>query len=206
MVKNSGFVERMTDTVGSKSSRARLLLGAAGFSLLAFFAGCASPYKPVEQVLPQNIRKISIETFKNSTVYYGIEDKLTKQVTDEFIQDGRLEVTGSGAADGILRGSITRYVLEPLTYDENHVVREYKLRMLIDISLTDRVKNEVVWVEKNLEGTYRFFNVNLPGGITEEEAREVIWDKLARDILRRTIVGFGSVTGISEKKVPPKNE
>ncbi|MBI5573847.1 MAG: LptE family protein [Elusimicrobia bacterium] len=177
------------------------------FYLLPAFIGCSSaPYTPAPQVLPQNIRKVAIETFKNSTVYYGMEEKLTLAATNEFIRDGRLEVVNPQEADGILRGEITRYVLEPLTYDENHVVKEYKLWILVDIMLVDRLKNEVVWQEKNLEGNYRFFVSNIPGGITEEEAREIIWEKLARAILKRTIEGFGAVTGISEKKVPPKTE
>lgn len=176
------------------------------YLLLTAFTGCASHYTPAQQQLPQNIRKVAIETFKNSTVYYGMEEKLTLAATNEFIRDGRLEVVNSQEADGILRGEITRYVLEPLTYDENHVVKEYKLWILVDIMLVDRLKNEVVWQEKNLEGNYRFFVANIPGGITEEEAREIIWEKLARAILKRTIDGFGAVTGISDKKVPPKTE
>jgi hypothetical protein len=39
------------------------------------------------------------------------------------------------------------------------------------------------------------------GGMTEEEAREYIWDKLSRDIVKRTVKGFGSAAGISERKV-----
>ena len=41
-----------------------------------------------------------------------------------------------------------------------------------------------------------------PGGRTEEEAREALWDLFARDIVKRTLEGFGSVTGASENKVP----
>ncbi|PKM92928.1 MAG: hypothetical protein CVU80_00810 [Elusimicrobia bacterium HGW-Elusimicrobia-4] len=176
------------------------------FAIFLLIIGCASHYTPAPQQLPQNIRKVAIETFKNSTVYYGMEEKLTLAATNEFIRDGRLEVVNSQEADGILRGEITRYVLEPLTYDENHVVKEYKLWILVNIMLVDRLKNEVVWQEKNLEGNYRFFVSNIPGGITEEEAREIIWEKLAKAILKRTIDGFGAVTGISDKKVPPKTE
>ena len=176
------------------------------FYLLPLFIGCASPYKPTAQALPANIKKVSIETFKNSTVYYGIEDKLTTAVTNEFIRDGRLAVVNPDESDGVLFGEITRYVLEPLTYDENHVVKEYKLWILVTVSLIDKAKKVVLWQEKNLEGNYRFFVVNLPGGTTEEAAREIIWEKLSRNILKRTIEGFGSVTGISEKKVPPKTE
>ena len=172
--------------------------------LLPVFTGCASNYTPAPQLLPQNIKKIAIETFKNSTVYYGMEEKLTFAITNEFIRDGRLAVVNSNEADGILRGEITRYILEPLAYDENHVVKEYKLWILVDITLIDRLKNEVLWKEKNLEGNYRFFVYGIPGGITEEEAREIIWEKLVRAILKRTIEGFGAVSGISDKKVPPK--
>lgn len=184
-----------------------LLLSAVCYLLSAVLTGCgASHYTPAPQVLPQNIRKVAIETFKNSTVYYGMEEKLTFAITNEFIRDGRVAVVNSADADGILRGEITRYVLEPLTYDENHVVKEYKLWILVDIMLIDRLKNEVVMQEKNLEGNYRFFVSNVPGGISEEEAREIIWEKLSRNILKRTIEGFGAVTGISDKKVPPKTE
>ena len=183
-----------------------LLLSVICYLLPTVFTGCASHYTPSPQQLPKNIRKVAIETFKNSTVYYGMEEKLTLAATNEFIRDGRLEVVNSQEADGILRGEITRYVLEPLTYDENHVVKEYKLWILVNIMLVDRIKNEVVWQEKNLEGNYRFFVSNIPGGITEEEAREIIWEKLVRSILKRTIDGFGAVTGISDKKVPPKTE
>ena len=185
--------------------RSRVTSYAVLFSLLVI-SGCAAPYTPAPQVLPQNIRKVAVENFKNSTVYYGMEDKLTTAISNEFLRDGRLAVVNPDQADGILRGVITRYVLEPLTYDENHVVKEYKLWLLVDVSLIDRLKNEVIWQEKNLEGNYRFFTANIPGGLTEEAAREIIWGKMARNILKRTVEGFGSVSGISEKKVPPKTE
>ncbi|MBN1385292.1 MAG: LptE family protein [Elusimicrobia bacterium] len=172
------------------------------FSFVILFTGCTgkSIYTPAPSVLPENIRKVAIENFKNSTVYYGMEDKLTMAITDEFIRDGRLAVVNSAKADGILRGEVSRYVLEPLTYDENHVVQEYKLWILVDVSFIDRLKNEVIWHEKNLEGNYRYFVSDM----TEEEAREMIWEKLSMQILKRTVKGFGSVTGISDKKVPDK--
>lgn len=192
--------------ISTRLSGTILLYFTALLSMAPFFSmGCAA-YKPAAQVLPQNIRKISVETFKNSTVYYGMEEKLTIKIVNEFIQDGRLAVVNPGEADGILHGEIISYVLEPLAYDENHVVKEYKLRVLVNISLSDREKNEVVWIEKYLEGSYRFFNPQTSGGLSEEEVREIIWDKLAKSILKRTIHGFGSVTGISEKKVPLKKE
>jgi hypothetical protein len=37
--------------------------------------------------------------------------------------------------------------------------------------------------------------------LTEEQAREQIWDILARNIVKRVVDGFGSVTGTSERRI-----
>jgi hypothetical protein len=41
----------------------------------------------------------------------------------------------------------------------------------------------------------------LRAGLTEEQAREQIWDILARNIVKRVVDGFGSVTGTSERRI-----
>lgn len=52
-----------------------------------------------------------------------------------------------------------------------------------------------------MEQSYRYFVETQPGGMTEDAAREQLWDLFARDIVKRTIEGFGSVSGASERKV-----
>ena len=40
-------------------------------------------------------------------------------------------------------------------------------------------------------------------GMTDEDnARDIVLEKMTRNIVRRVIKGFGSVTSMSEKKVP----
>lgn len=165
--------------------------------------GCAG-YISSPQILPPNIKKIAIPTFENKTIYYGTEEKFTLRVIEEFLRDGRLEITDETNADAIIKATITRYVLEPLTYTADFVVDEYKLWIIFDLALYEKDKEEPLWEEKNLEGIYRFFapTSNRPGALNEEEAREMLWDTLARDILRRTIYGFGTVTGASERRIP----
>lgn len=167
--------------------------------------GCAG-YIPSPQILPPNVKKISIPTFENKTIYYGIEEKFTLRVIEEFLRDGRLEITKEENTDAILKGVITRYVLQPLTYTADFVVEEYKLWVIFDLALYEKGKEEPLWEEKNLEGVDRFLASTLPGGITEEDAREKLWDILSSDILHRTIYGFGTVTGASERKIPSRSE
>ena len=125
-------------------------------------------------------------------------------VQNEFNRDGRYSITTEDQADGVVIGDITRYILEPLSYDSNHVPTQYKLWILVDVTFYDKVKNQTLWKESNMEGQLKYYvaSSGLPGSLTEEEARQTIWDQLARDIRTRTLEGFGTVTGVSEKAVP----
>ena len=58
------------------------------------------------------------------------------------------------------------------------------------------------WEEPRLEQKIRYFAETEPGGKTQEEASEELWDLFANDIVRRTIEGFGTVTGSSPRAVP----
>src|ERR1700761_6449390 len=96
--------------------------------LAVIMSGCSKYYyNPAPQILPQYIRKIAVRPFANHTQQYGLEDKLTLEVQSEFNQDGRFQITTEDQADGVLIGDITKYILEPLSYDSNHVPNQYKL-------------------------------------------------------------------------------
>ena len=161
-------------------------------------------YNPAPQVLPNYISKLAIRAFANHTQQYGLEDKLTLAVQNEFNRDGRYQITSEDQADGVVIGDITRYILEPLSYDSNHVPTQYKLWILVDVTFYDKEKNQTLWKESNMTGELRYYvaSSGLPGSSTEEEARQTIWDQLSRDIRTRTLEGFGTVTGASEKAVP----
>ncbi len=180
----------------------------SAFCFLVFvliMPGCSKYYyNPAPQVLPQYIRKIAVRPFANHTQQYGLEDKLTIAVQNQFNLDGRYAITTEDQADGVLIGDITRYILEPLSYDSNHVPTQYKLWILADITFYDKVHNQTLWKESNMSGQLNYYAASstLPGSMTEEEARQTIWDQLSRDITTRTFEGFGTVTGASDKEVP----
>ena len=165
---------------------------------------CAAPYDPAPQLLPSYVQKVYIRPVVNNTNQYGLEDKFTKSIIDEFMQDGRLSIVSTEEeADGVLVCEIKRYVLQPLTYDANMVTEQYKLWILINAYFVDKHENVTLWIEPNMEGIQIYADsVKVGfGGMTEEQAREQIWEKLSRDIVKRTLRGFGNAGGISEKKV-----
>ena len=165
---------------------------------------CAAPYDPAPQLLPSYIKKVYVRPIVNNTNQYGLEDKFTKAILDEFMRDGRLTiVTDESEADGVVVCEIKRYVLQPLTYDANMVTEQYKLWILINVYFIDTHENITLWAEPNMEGIQIYADAVKVGfgGMTEETARENIREKLARDLVKRTVKGFGNAGGISERKV-----
>jgi TolB-like protein len=180
------------------------------FMYCVFFTSCASVYTPADQIIPEHIKNIYVQPVINATNQFGIEGSFTNYITDEFMIDGRLSVVNSSKeADAVIIVTIKRYILEPLTYDVNGVVEQYKLWVIVSASLVDKDNNVSLWTEPNLEGiqiyrdtTRRQSGDSFGDGMTEEEARQIIWTKVSRNIVRRVVKGFGSVTSISSKKVP----
>ena len=167
-----------------------------------FFVSCGTIYTPSSIILPQHIQKIGLRPIQNKTAFFGLEDKLTLRLQNEFTRGGRYPLVPEAQAEGVLITEISRYINEPVSYDQNLIVQERKLWVLINIYFWDKVQNKIIWSEENLQGVHRYFVEGRSSGISEEQAREIVWDKLARDIYRRTVEGFGSVSGEPDKFVP----
>ncbi|MDR1926322.1 MAG: LPS assembly lipoprotein LptE [Endomicrobium sp.] len=178
--------------------------------LSVFLVSCLSVYNNVVQTLPENVRKIYVKPFINTTTQFGLEAKFTSEVIEEIISDGRLSFVNTEAdGDAILTVTIVRYVLQPLTYDVNMLPEQYKLWVVASVSLIDKYNNVPLWTEL-IEGIHIYkdiiksrcnYNVDMFDGMTEEDAREILWQKISRNIVRRIVKAFNSVTSMSEKEV-----
>ncbi|MDO8756909.1 MAG: LPS assembly lipoprotein LptE [Elusimicrobiota bacterium] len=169
--------------------------------LLASACGTDVAYKPTPQILPQHVQRLALRPIQNKTQQFGLEDKLLLRVRDEFLRDGRYPLVPEPESQGIVWITISRYILTAVQYDSTQAATAYKLRILVDLQFVDKSTNHILWEEKNLEGILSFPAQTLRGGLTEEQAREQIWDILARNIVKRVVDGFGSVTGTSERRI-----
>jgi len=168
-------------------------------------AACASEgayYKPQAQIMPQHIRKVAIRPILNKTEIFAMEDKLYLQLYDEFLKNGTYQIVGEDdGAEGVIVTTITRYLNVPIQYDSQLIPMVYKMDVWLDIVLIDKTTNEPVWREPAFVGTQTYSSSTLPGGMTEQQAREMIWQKLSKDIVKRTVDGFGSVMSEDKRKV-----
>lgn len=181
--------------------RRHALILAFAAALAACGGGPDVGYRPAPQLLPSNIQKLAIHPIVNKTQQFGLEDKLTLAVRDQFLSDARYPLVPEDEANGIVWITVTRYILTPLTYDATLAPTTFKLRIIVDVSLVDHSTNQSLWDEKNLEASLTFANATLTNGLTEEQARENLYAVLAPMIVTRVIDGFGAVTGTSERRI-----
>lgn len=162
------------------------------------FGACAEVdnqvyYSPNAQIMPQHITKIHVRPFINRTEVFALEDRLTIEVVDEFLRNGSYYIVNEDQANGVLAGEIIRYLLVPVQYDTHLVPTVYRMEVMLKVRFIDKETQKTVWEEPALQQIYTYSASTLPGGMTEEQAREQLWKNFAKMIVKRTVEGFGSV-------------
>ena len=173
-----------------------------GGLLLAACAGEGVIYKPQAQIMPQHIKKIAVRPVLNRTEVFTLEDKFYIELYAQFLQNGSYQIVPeNNGAEGVVVTTISRYLNVPIQYDSQLIPTVYSMEVLLDVVFIDKSTNAPVWREPAFLGTQIYSASTLPGGMTEVQARDVIWKKLSKDIIKRTVDGFGSVMSENKKKV-----
>jgi hypothetical protein len=90
------------------------------------------------------------------------------------------------AADLVLRGEVVDYRQDPLRYDKNDEVLEYRINIVVNLSLLNRQEGAIIWEEKNFTGDTTYFNSG-PNAKSESTAVSDALKDLARRIVERTV-------------------
>ena len=173
---------------GAASALAATAAVAAALLASAALSGCS--HYSFSSAVKSHIETIAIPVLSNETLEYGAEQGLTDALIDEFADDNALRVVGEEEADSILRGAVVVYQRPVMSYDASGNPREYKVRVVARMSYEDLTSNQVVW-EEEIEG-WAVYSESGEGGdlTTEDEAREYAFEKLAQDVLSKTVQGW----------------
>lgn len=176
----------------------RWVSGVLVFALL--LGGCGYTTK---SLLRPDIKTICVENFVNripvtnetsdARMYIGyrprLEYDITKALVDRYLFDGNLRIVDRKDADLILTGELVDFRKEPLRYDSNDNVEEYRLRLVTNLEMTDAKNNKLMWKEKGFAGesTYR-----TGGSLAKSESYAVddAKEDLARRIVEKTVEGW----------------
>lgn len=172
-------------------------------------AGCDGA---VRRTLPDSVRRLSVRPFQNLSDQGLLPSHLDEEIRRAVRLDGRLTVAEQSAeAQAVLDGAIAEYVKEPARYDANNIVQEYRLRVGVDVTLTDPAVGRTLWLAPGVSATaaeaaapagkplpHRLtrtitFTVVPASGLpveTEEDAQRRAARDLAADIVHKVLEGF----------------
>ena len=118
---------------------AALLLGAVVLS------SCGYGLVGVSSNLPEHLQTLYITPFVNQTSRAELDQRLTEQISQEWVRRGRFQLVASpDEADAVLSGTITAAIVTPVRFDSEGRANEYQLTVTADVQLVDRTKEKPV--------------------------------------------------------------
>jgi hypothetical protein len=139
--------------------------------------------------LPSHIRTVAVPIFDNETLEFELANQVTDAITDRFIKDGRLKVTGETRADAVIEGRITSYENKVHNYTAGDVPVDYIVVLRVAVLFRDAVKNREIWKDEKLvvSAVYLASGGSGDGLNDEESARTQAISELSEDVLARTM-------------------
>lgn len=179
--------------------------GVLGITQVALFtlvmAGCgyttrsmiSNKYRTIH--IKQFINKIDITRETDASSKYklykpSLDTDLTRSVIDKFLFDGNLKPVKEENADLVLKGELVEFRRDSLR-TENNEVQEYRVNIVVNLSLWDKKEDWLVWQENSFTGdfTYFPFSSTLPNIVKkgdDQAVNEAVAD-LSRRIIERTV-------------------
>jgi hypothetical protein len=161
-----------------------------GITLAIALILCACSYSLFVNTYPY-LKTIRIESFQNRSTQYAIEQDLDTSLHSDF-QKGNLLDLVQKDPDCLLEGEILDYTNRIFSYDTNQQVKEYEVKILFQVKVTDLVKNTVIWEKDQLILSKTYLNPNLTSDQnttepqSEADARTEIYHDLYDTIIKST--------------------
>jgi citrate lyase gamma subunit len=160
------------------------ICGIAGvFLLLLTGSGCR---RIQGTVLENEPRSVAIPIVVNKTYEYGVEERITDILVQEFIRDGRLRVTDRSSADLVLSATVDEYKLRTVNVNERDQAVVFRLNTRIVASLYDSRAGKWIYQNERFDESGVFFLANQPQSRREEQ----VYVRLSEDIISRFLEGW----------------
>lgn len=158
-------------------------------------SSCGYGFTPVGGIIPEGSRTIAILSLVNGTAEPYVDVEVTKAITSEFLADGRLKVVNGDSADLLLRGTITKFDVTPLSYTSGSYIQQYLVSIGLNVSIEDVQTHRMIWQEKGIGSVFVSSYAVAIGDISATKiAKETAIRSSSRDIAStirsRVLEGF----------------
>ncbi|MDZ7312506.1 MAG: LPS assembly lipoprotein LptE [candidate division KSB1 bacterium] len=150
---------------------AMLAMGCGHYS----FSGSTAPH----------LKTIAVPVFEDRTAEFGIKEKLTNTIIQEFTRDNTLKIADRRAADSILQGTLLRVEERAGVYNPQETVQQIRIYLTVQMKYEDLKKRKTVW-----EGELTQFGAYAPGSTNRQAAIDEAIRKIATEVLNKTVSGW----------------
>jgi hypothetical protein len=172
----------------------RKFLGFVLFGLCVGAGPCGYERAGQGKALPDHIKTIAIQTFRNESLRYKVEQKFTSALIDELLhRTSRFKFTSDVTqADAVVSGNIRNFGFRHVLLDNNGRTRVFEITINAAILMRDQTNNKVIYENQKLvfRGEYElsddprsFFN-------EEDPAVERLAKDFAKSVLSTVMEGF----------------
>ena len=147
-------------------------------------------------LLPSKYRKIAIQPFQNKIPYTDenrsgiyvplLETNVRTAVIDRFLFDGNLRIADADKADLVMSGDLISIEQDNLRQDVNQNIQEYRIRIIVSLTLTDTAEHKILWQEPSFTGETTYFLTGTQAQ-TQSAAIDAALTDLATRIVERTV-------------------
>lgn len=116
----------------------------------ALAGGCGYRIAGVGGQMPGGITRVEVPVFENRTARNDIGRILTEDFITQILGSGRVSIASGAEAQAVIRGVVTSYRKEPITFDSRQRPLENRVTVTMDVSLKTRPANRVLFLEKNV--------------------------------------------------------
>jgi len=153
--------------------------------ILLVSGGCAYSFS---SGLPPHIKTVAVQLLANETSEFGVAEEITERLVAALVKDGTLRIVADEAeATSVLLGTVRTYSEETYEYTRDEEVEQFIIRIGVQVSFHDRVKDEVIWESPQIFGSAVYDN-------TGPDARTVglqeAIDLVVEEILSGMVAGW----------------
>jgi len=171
--------------------------------LLAGYMGCGYRLRATGEPMGIKIESLAIPLMTSTSSNKGFEADFTKMIREEFISHAKIPLRPREEAQAVLIGKIYDTRFQPLTYDlqqqtvagevtTHEVTSSRRMKISLDVQLTDRATGKVIWREKSMkeEASFIVGPDPLANRYYQQQALQKISRRLAKRIYLKTMERF----------------
>ncbi|MBK7994790.1 MAG: LptE family protein [Blastocatellia bacterium] len=157
------------------------------FSLCVGAGPCGYERSGQGRALPDHIKTIAIETFRNESLRYKVEQRFTEAMITELLhRTSRFKFTSDvNKADAIVCGNIRNFGFRHVLLDNNGRTRVFEITINAGVVIKDQINNKVLYDNQRLVFRGEYELSDDPNSFFNEEDPAVT--RLARDFAKSVL-------------------